>query len=204
MDESETSIENKRINFNWGDKTLFRNISFAVVVVGIGFVFFAYSLFNVPSTNATNTSANIFVIGSYSWTLLGLLLLAPFIFGVATNGKTTKSSFLHSLFEFLTTNGGLLITCLMIIYAMILRIAFMNQFTIGKVAEGFYGLEGIFNWIFLITIYFLYKKFQEMSEPSPDKKNIAINRLILILFGYIGFIILAIMNVMLAFFSTDG
>lgn len=203
MKPSDSKIEGIRINFNWGDKTLFRNISSAVVVIGIIFVFCAGTIFNVPSTTSQNTSANIFVIGSYSWILLGLLLLAPFAFSIATDGTFVRTSFINSLFEFFNSNGGLLITCLMIVYAMIIRIAYMGQFTLGKIANNFYGLENIFNCIFMVTVYFLYKKFSDIQNKA-DQYTVEVDRLLIVLFGYIGFILLGIMNIMLAYFSTDG
>lgn len=200
---STAKIPNIRVDFNWGDKRLFRNISSAVVVVGILFVIASGTIFNVPSSTAQNTSANIFVIGSYSWTLLGLLLLAPFAFGIATDKKTIKTSFMHSLGEFISSNGGLLIACLMIVYAMIIRIAYMGQFTDGKIATSFYGLESMFNGIFMVTAYFLYKKFSDIQSKA-DQYTVEVDRLLVVLFGYIGFVLLGIMNIMLAYFSTDG
>ena len=110
---------------------------------------------------------------------------------------------MHSLGEFFNSNGGLLIACLMIVYAMIIRIANMNQFTVGKIATSFYGLESMFNGIFMVTSYFLYKKFSDL-QSKEDEYTIEVDRLLVVLFGYIGFILLGIMNIMLAYFSTDG
>ena len=94
--------------------------------------------------------------------------------------------------------------CLMVIYAIGIRTAFANYFRIGRISKDFLNLEAIFNWVFTFALYFLYQVFSLISSKGKENPKTTMNNLVLILFGYIGTIILVIMNVNMAFFTTEG
>ena len=94
--------------------------------------------------------------------------------------------------------------CLMIIYAIAIRTGFANYFRIGRVSKDFSNLEAIFNWVFTFALYFLYQVFTLVTSKGKDNPKTTMNNLVLMLFGYIGTIILVIMNINMAFFTTEG
>ena len=196
---------------------LYRNIGFLAVGVGIILVMSASTLFpTVPSSNeSTNQAANIYVIGAYSWTLLGLLFLAARFWSKCLVGDKFNSSKQKNVGEILkelkkyalslaSCLGGLTVMCLMVIYAIGIRTAFANYFRIGRISKDFLNLEAIFNWVFTFALYFLYQVFSLISSKGKENPKTTMNNLVLILFGYIGTIVLVIMNVNMAFFTTEG
>ena len=199
-------------------QTLYRNIGFLAVGVGIILVMSAGTLFpNVPSSNqGTNQAANVYVIGAYAWTLLGLLFLAARFWSKCLINFTTTSGnkkrdvgtifaeLKKSVLSLVSCLGGLTIMCLMIIYAIGIRCGFADYFRIGRVSKDFLNLESIFNWVFTFALYFLYKVFSLVTNKGKDDPKTTMNNLVLILFGYIGTIVLVIMNVNMAFFTTEG
>lgn len=125
--------------------------------------------------------------------LLFLIILSTFL---STNGKNSDSENFKNI---IAGNMPVFLSLLVVSYIVSLYVNYKDRLIQGRVSNDFFSYLSFFTVMFLVQIATLSKFIISLNESKESKVTATIYALSLI-----NILIIAVMNIILAFFSTDG
>lgn len=159
-------------------------IYYSLVITGIIIVIITLGLSSIIG----------YIVG-YSFIAAGFFLLA----GYLMFKLSSTSGFLSSL----TTIGPILVIIGVICYYLSIIGIYKNRITDGNVSSSYYSFSNIFLFLILLENIILYNALQDKQFKQTNSIN-KINSMIIYLLGLFSIIVTITINIILAYFSTDG
>jgi len=156
-------------------------IYYSLVITGIIIVIITLGLSSIIG----------YIVG-YSFITAGLFLLAGYLMFKLSNTS--------GFFSALTTIGPILVIVGVICYYLSIIGIYKNRITDGNVSSSYYSFSNIFLFLILLETFVLYNALQFKQINSINK----INSMIIYLLGLFSIIVAITINIILAYFSTDG
>ena len=135
-----------------------------------------------------------YIVG-YSFIAAGFFLLSGYLMFKLSN----TSGFFSSLI----TIGPILLIVGVICYYLSIIGVYRNRITDGNVSNSYYSFSNIFLLLILLANIVLYNALQDKQFKQTNSIN-KINSMVTYLLGVFSIIVAITINIILAYFSTDG
>ena len=138
----------------------------------------------------------IFSFTGYIVTAMGLLFLIIFSTFLSTNNKKGTSENLQNI---IVGNIPIFLSLLVVSYIIILNVNYKDSLVAGKVSNEFFSYLLFFSLLFLGQIATVSKYIVALNNKVDEQHSSVIYALSLA-----NILLISVMNIILAFFSTDG
>lgn len=159
-------------------------IYYSLVITGILIVIITLGLSSIIG----------YIVG-YSFIAAGFFLLAGYLMFKLSN----TSGFFSSL----TTIGPILVIVGVICYYLSIIGIYKDRITDGNISTSYYSFSNIFLLLILLENVVLYNALQDKQFKQTNSMN-KINSMVVYLLGLFSIIVAITINIILAYFSTDG
>lgn len=159
-------------------------IYYSLVMTGIIIVIIALGLSSIIG----------YIVG-YSFIAAGFFLLSGYLMFKLSN----TSGFFSSLI----TIGPILVIVGVICYYLSIIGIYKNRITDGNISDSYYSFSNIFLFLILLVNIVLYNALQDKQFKQTNSIN-KINSMVTYLLGVFSIIVAITINIILAYFSTDG
>lgn len=131
--------------------------------------------------------------------LLFLLILSTFF------SMDSRSSQTENIKKIISGNFPVFLSLIIVSYILLLNVKFKQRFLDGKVSNEFFSYLSFFSIMFIIQIITLSKYMKSISafKNISERQNNQSGTLLYAL-SFVNILILAVLNIILSFFSTDG
>ena len=173
------------------------NALLIICVIGVVVkLFFASPTSNDGSTGPV--SAAIWGYGLCAMAIFFLIFLNYAL--IQGNLDQNDSDFLKTMF---TSQGAIVSTLGIFIYIIWMYLTYKIQINKGRVADEFYEMSNISTVMIIFQLIVLAKAVSDASTQGKSGRNEMLTQTIYLL-SLINIVFIAIMNIILAYFSTDG
>ena len=140
------------------------------------------------------SSFNNLIVG-YSFIISGFVLLVGYLL--------FKLSGNYGFLSLLTIIGPFIVIIAVIGYYLSILSQYQNRITDGNISVGYYSFSNIFLFLILMQSFVFFKALQDKQFKESHTIN-KINSMIIYLLGVLSALVAITINIILAYFSTDG
>jgi hypothetical protein len=190
------------------------NTVFIVIVCGIiltiigNFILVSYpetkneeilSCSHTTDTKTNNNGYNGYTLSFTGLTIIGLALifLMILIMYISVIGNKNGKELIQLLLP-------IFITLIIVSYDFFINIKFKDKLTAGKIASEYFGYLIFFTLLLFSQIGCIYKYIYDIKNNNTDQKYKSKFAPVIYLLSLLNMILLGIMNIIIAYFSTDG
>ena len=159
-------------------------IYYSLIVTGVIITFITLGLSSITG----------YIVG-YSFIISGFVLLVGYLL--------FKLSGNYGFFSLLTIVGPFIVIIAVIGYYLSILSQYQNRITDGNISDGYYSFSKIFLFLILMQSFIFYKSLQDKQFKESHTIN-KVNSMVIYLLGLLSALVAITINIILAYFSTDG